>query len=211
MTPRFLIGSGAIGIAATTAAEVLTAPYSAHVAAYALNPAVHLLKVVAILVFAAGMFTFVARNRRALGRVGSVAAGALGIATLAAALPYSVVEGTLDGSLAPAAANAELDAAYAAQPWIGDVAGMMLPVVLLSIVAFSVVALRRRFFAAWAPIVSLAAIPVAIAAAVLAEATGLPLPHPPAWLFLGIAAYGTAPLSPERTASAQATMKGVTP
>lgn len=211
MTPRFLIGSGAIGIAATTAAEVVTAPYSAHVVAYPLNPAVHVLKVVAILVFTTGMFTFVARNGQALGRVGSVAAGALGIATLAAALPHSIVEATLDGSLAPAAANAELNAAYAAQPWIGDVAGMMLPVVLLSIVAFGVVALRRQLFAAWAPIVSLAAIPVAIAAAFIAEATGLPLPHPPAWLFLGIAPYGMAPLLAERTAPAHATMKAVTP
>ncbi len=63
MSPRFLIAAGAIGIAATTAAEVLTAPYSAHVVAYPLNPAVHLLKVVAILVFAAGMLVFLAHRR----------------------------------------------------------------------------------------------------------------------------------------------------
>lgn len=211
MFPRSLIAAGAIGIAATTAAEVLTAPYSAHVVAYPLNPAVHLLKVAAILVFAGGMLTFVARNRPELGVVGSVAGGALVIATLAAALPYSVVEATLDGSLTAAGANAELDAAYAAHPWIGDVAGMMLPVALLSIVAFGIVALRRRFVAVWAPIVSLAAIPVAIGAGVLGESLGLPLPHPPAWLFLGLAAYGMAPPSPGSTASAHATMQGATP
>jgi hypothetical protein len=44
---------------------------------------------------------------------------------------------------------------------------------------------------AWAPIASLAAIPVAVLAGVLGDA-GWVLPHPPAWLFLGLAAYGPA-------------------
>ncbi|WP_052665364.1 hypothetical protein [Nitriliruptor alkaliphilus] len=49
------LASGAVGIALTTPAEVLTAPYSAHAALVELNPAVHAVKVVAALVFVAGI------------------------------------------------------------------------------------------------------------------------------------------------------------
>ena len=38
-------------------------------------------------------------------------------------------------------------------------------------------------------------IAVAIGAVILAEGAGLPLPHPPAWLFLGVASYGIAGLA----------------
>jgi predicted PurR-regulated permease PerM len=40
---RLLLGGGALTIAAATAAEVLTAPYSATVIAYSLNPGVRFL------------------------------------------------------------------------------------------------------------------------------------------------------------------------
>ena len=53
----------------------------------------------------------------------------------------------------------------------------------------AVVVLRHRLLPAWAPIASLAAVPVAVLAGVLGDA-GWVLPHPPAWLFLGLAAYG---------------------
>jgi hypothetical protein len=51
--------------------------------------------------------------------------------------------------------------------------------------------LRRRALPRWAPVVSLLAIPVAVLAGVAGDA-GLPVPHPPAWLFLGLSAYGVA-------------------
>lgn len=189
-----LIAGGALGIALTTALEVLTAPYSAHVVAYPLNGAVHLVKVLAVAAFVAGMAGYLVRFRRRLGVFGSTAAGALAIGTLLGGLPYNLAEISLDPSLTPTAASAQLEAIYAAQPWITDTASVVLPVVLLAIVVFAVVALRRRLFAAWAPAVSLVTIPVAIGAAILSEAAGLPLPHPPAWLFLGLAAYGLSGL-----------------
>lgn len=189
-----LIAGGALGITLTTALEVLTAPYSAHVIAYPLNGAVHLLKVLAVAAFVAGMAGYLVRCRDHLGVIGSIAAGALAIGTLLGGLPYNLAEASLDPSLTPAAANARLEAIYAAQPWIGQVAGIMLPVILLAIVTFGVVALRRHLFPTWAPALSLVMIPVAIGAAILSEAAGLPLPHPPAWLFLGLAAYGLSGL-----------------
>ncbi|MGH2429106.1 MAG: hypothetical protein ACRDGV_09555 [Candidatus Limnocylindria bacterium] len=189
-----LIAGGALGIALTTALEVLTAPYSAHVVAYPLNGAFHLLKVIAVAAFVAGMAGYLVRFRDRLGVMGSIAAGALGIGTLFGALPYNLAEVSLDPSLTPVAANAQLEAIYAAQPWITEVASAMLPVVLLGIVVFGIVALRRRLFPAWAPVLSLAMIPVAIGAVILAETAGLPLPHPPAWLFLGLAGYGLSGL-----------------
>lgn len=194
MLPFALIAGGALGIALTTALEVLTAPYSAHVVAYPLNGAVHLVKVLAVAAFVAGMAGYLVRFRGRLGVIGSTAAGALAIGTLLGGLPYNLAEASLDPSLTPAAANARLEAIYVAQPWITEVAGAMLPVVLLAIVVFGIVALRRRLFPAWAPAVSLVMIPVAIGAAILSEAAGLPLPHPPAWLFLGLAAYGVSGL-----------------
>lgn len=194
MLPFVLIAGGALGIALTTALEVLTAPYSAHVVAYPLNGAVHLVKVLAIAAFMGGMAGYLARFRDRLGVIGSIAAGSLAIGTFLGALPYNLAEASLDPSITPAAANAQLEAIYVAQPWIGDVASAMLPVTLLAIVVFGIVALRRRLFSAWAPAISLAMIPAAVAVSFLIEASGLPLPHAPAWLFLGLAAYGPAGL-----------------
>lgn len=199
MLPFILIACGGLGIAVTTSLEVITSPYSAHVSAFGLNGPVHLLKVVAIAVFVAGMSGLLLRFRGQLGVVGSLAAGTLAIGTVVGALPYSLAEASLDPSGAPAQANVELEALYAAQPWIGEASQIAMPILLLAIIVFGVVALRRRFFPAWAPLVSLVTIPLAIGAAILGETTGLPLPHPPAWLFLGLSGYGLAMLSPEVT------------
>lgn len=195
MLPFALIVAGALGISVTTALEVVTAPYSAHVAAYPLNGTVHLLKVLAVSGFVAGIAGYVFSFRGRLGVVGSVAGGVLAVGTLAGAMPYSLVEASLDPSLAPARANAELEGIYVANPWIGGLASVALPVVLLGIVVFAVVVLRRRLFPAWAPAGSLAAIPAGIIATILGESAGLPLPHPPAWIFLGLAMYGLAGLA----------------
>lgn len=189
-----LIAGGALGIALTTALEVATAPYSAHVVAYPLNAAVHLVKVLAVATFVAGMAVYLVRSRERLGVIGSIAAGALALGTVLGGLPYNLAEVSLDPALTPTVANDRLEAIYTAQPWIGEVAGAMLPVVLLAIIVFGIVAFRRRLFHAWAPAVSLGMIPVAIAAVILAEGAGLPLPHPPAWLFLGLTAYGLSGL-----------------
>lgn len=187
-----LIAGGALGIALTTALEVITAPYSAHVIAYPLNGAVHLVKVLAIAAFVAGMAGYLVGFRARIGVIGAIAGAALAVATVVGGLPYNLAEVSLDPALTPAAANERLDAIYTAHPWIGEVAGAMVPVLLLAIIVFATVALRRSLFPAWAPAVSLGMIPVAIGAAILGEAAGLPLPHPPAWLFLGLASYGVA-------------------
>ena len=190
-----LIASGALGMALTTALEVITAPYSAHVVAYPLNGAVHIVKILAVAMFVAGLVGYLVQFRQLVGVAGSMAGAALAVGTVLGALPYNLAEVSLDPGLTPAAANEQLEAIYAAQPWIGEVAGAMLPVVLLAIIVFGIVALRRRLFPVWAPAMSLGMIPVAIGAVILAESAGLPLPHPPAWLFLGVASYGVAGLS----------------
>ncbi|MDQ3688804.1 MAG: hypothetical protein M3406_01960 [Chloroflexota bacterium] len=194
MLPSALIAAGALGIALTTSLEVVTAPYSAHVVAYPLNGAVHLVKVLAVAVFVAGIAGYLVQFRQRVGVAGSTAATALAVGTVLGGLPYNLAEASLDPALTPAAANERLEAIYAAHPWIAEVAGAMLPVVLLAIIVFGIVALRRRLFPAWAPAISLGMIPVAIGAVILAEGAGLPLPHPPAWLFLGVGSYGVAGL-----------------
>jgi hypothetical protein len=102
-----------------------------------------------------------------------------------------VAEATVDGGLTPAAADARLESLYAEQPWLITASSVALPVLLLALVVLAVVVLRRRLLPRWAPLASLASIPVAVLAGVLTEA-GWPVPHPPAWLFLGLAAYGAA-------------------
>lgn len=199
MLPSALIAAGALGIALTTSLEVLTAPYSAHVTAYPLNAPVHVIKVLAVAVFAAGLTGYVVRSRRRLGLMGSIAAAALAAGTVVGGLPYNLAEASLDPALTPAMANEQLEAIYARQPWIGEVAGALLPVTVLAIAIFGIVALRRRLFPKWAPAISLGMIPLAIAAVILAEGAGLPLPHPPAWLFLGLASYGVAGLALSRS------------
>ena len=89
-----LLGGGAVGIAATTALEVVTAPYSPAVIAYPLNGVVHLVKVAAVAAFVVGLLGFRAELRDRLGRVGSAAAAALAIASAFGAVPYSLAEAT---------------------------------------------------------------------------------------------------------------------
>jgi hypothetical protein len=186
-----LISVGALGVALTTALEVLTAPYSPAVSAYPLNGAVHAAKVLALVLLVAGLVGLVRFLADVGARLGAGATGALAVATAVGAIPYSVVEATLDTGLAPAAADARLEQIHAEQAWIGTAASVALPLTVLSVVVLGVVVLRRRLLPAWAPIASLVAIPVAVAAGVLGDA-GWVLPHPPAWLFLGLAAYGPA-------------------
>jgi hypothetical protein len=123
--------------------------------------------------------------------VAAVAAGTLAVATAVGAVPYSVVEAMLDPGLAPVAADARLGQVHAEQPWIGTAASIALPVTVLAVVVLAVAVLRQRTLPAWAPVASLVGIPVAVLAGVLGDA-GWVLPHPPAWLFLGLAAYGPA-------------------
>jgi hypothetical protein len=191
-TSAALIAAGGLAVAVTTALEVVTAPYGEAVSAYPLNGVVHLVKVAALLAWALGMIVVVVQVRPRLGRIGAAAAAVLVAATLAAAVPYSLVEASLDPSLDPSVADARLNAWYDRNPWVGGLASVALPLILLGTITFAVVVLRRRVLPAWAPAASLAAIPVAIAAGVVGEVTGLPLPHPPAWLFLGLACYGLA-------------------
>ena len=194
-----LITAGALGVAVTTALEVVSAPYSPAVRAYLLNGAVHAVKVAAALMFVAGMLGLAAVLHRGGIRIGAVAASTLAGATAAGAVPYSVAEASLDSGLDPTAANARLEEIYAIHTWIGTAASIALPLLLIGIVMLAVVALRHHL-PSWAPIASLAAIPVAVLAGVLGEA-GWALPHPPAWIFLGLAAYGPALV---RTAAAPA-------
>lgn len=194
--PHRLLAVGAVGIALTTAAEVLTAPYSAHVMLFELNPAVHAVKVVAALVFVAGMLALAARHRAALRRVGVVAAMALAAGTTAGAIPYSVVETTLSPRLGPAEAAAWLDAAYEAQlAWIGNLASVGMLLMLVGLVALAAVVLRRQLLPRWRPVLSLASIPLAVLAGVLGESAGLPVPHPPTWVFLCLGIAYAAPLA----------------
>lgn len=203
--PHRLVAGGALGIAVTTAAEVLTAPYSPHVSLFVLNPAVHVLKVLAAVVFVVGMLALAARHRATLGRVGVGAAAALAAGTSFGAVPYSVVETTLDPGMGPAEAAAWLDAAYAdGLAWIGYLAAAGMLLVVVGLVTLAVVVLRRRALPRWRPWVALAAVPAGVLSAVLGEATGLPVPHPPAWIFLGIGIAYAAPLATGRRPASSA-------
>ena len=186
-----LITAGALGVAVTTALEVVTAPYSPEVRWFSLNGPVHVAKVAAIVVLAVGLAGWSRVLARAGRRATAIATGAIAGGTVVGAVPYSVVEATLDGGLAPAAANAELERAYAEHGWIGVASSIALPVTVLALVAVGVLVLRSRLLPAWAPLTSLAMVPVAVLAGVLNDA-GWAVPHPPAWLFLGLAAYGWA-------------------
>jgi hypothetical protein len=167
---------------------------------------VHALKVLAAVVFVAGLVLWAADLRRSRERVAAGAATVLATATLLGAVPYSVVETLLDPSLSPAAADARLTATYDAAPWIGVVASVALPLVVLGLGVLAVVALRRRLVPAWAPVASLTAVPVAVLAGVLGG-VGWAVPHPPAWIFLGLSAYGWALL---RRPAAAAVPTGLT-
>ena len=194
--PHRLVGAGALGIALTTSAEVLTAPYSAHVTLFELNPAVHAVKVVAALVFVVGLLALAARHRAALGRAGVGAAVALAAGTTMGAIPYSVVEMQLDPNLGPAEAAAWLDAAYESQlAWIGHLAMVGMLLILVGLVTLAAVVLRRRLLPRWRPLLGLAALPLGVLAGVLGETTGLPVPHPPAWVFLCLGIAYAAPLA----------------
>lgn len=205
--PHRLVAGGALGIAVTTAAEVLTAPYSPHVSLFGLNPAVHAVKVLAAIAFVLGMCALATRHRAALGPVGVGAAAALAAGTTFGAVPYSVVETTLDPGLSPVEAAAWLEAAYGSRlAWVGYLAAAGLLLVLVGLVTLAVVALRRRTLPRWRPLLALAAIPAGVLSGVLSETTGLPVPHPPAWVFLCI---GIAYAAPFVTVPSTRTPRGV--
>ena len=193
-----LLGGGALGVAVTTSLEVLTAPYSSAVSLYALNGVVHMVKVVALVAFAVGVLGVIAHCRDRLGRLGSTAGRALAVATVAGAVPYTVVESSLDPALTPEAANSRLEAIYADHAWVGILASVALPIIVLSVITLAAVVLARRLLPFWAPVSSLLAVPVGVVAMIIAESTGLELPHPPAWIFLGLATYGAAILTADR-------------
>lgn len=194
--PHRLLAAGALGIGATTAAEVITAPYSAHVLLFELNPAVHVVKVVAALVFVTGVLALAGHDRGSLGRVGAGAAAALAAGTTMGAIPYSVVETTLSPDLDHPEAAARLDAAYEAElAWIGPLAMIGVLLVLVGLVVLAAVVLRRGLLPRWRPLVSLAAIPLGVLAGVLGGATDLPVPHPPAWVFLCLGIAYAVPLA----------------
>lgn len=194
--PHRLLAAGAFGIALTTAAEVITVPYSAHVVLFELNPAVHVVKVLAALVFLAGVLALAARYREALGRVGVGAAVTLAVSTTMGAIPYSVVESRLDPDLTPAEAAAWLDAAYEGRlAWIGHLATVAMLFLLIGLVTLAAVVLRRRLLPRWRPLFSLAALPLGVLAGVLGATTGLPVPHPPTWVFLCLGIAYAAPLT----------------
>ena len=190
-SPAVLVTTGALGVALTTALEVITAPYSPAVSAYQLNGAVHAVKVLAVIAFVAGVAAVAAGLLRRDERIAAGAAAVIGLSTLLGALPYSIVETFLDPGLEPAAAEARLDETYAEHGWIVAPASVAVPLLLLALVVLGVVVLRRRLLPRWAPVVSLASIPVAVLSVVLGEA-GWAVPHPPAWIFLGLVGYGLA-------------------
>jgi hypothetical protein len=203
-TARLLLGGGALMIAGTTAAEVLTAPYSDAVIAYPLNPALHLVKVLGIFAFATGLIVLARAEQHLLGRWGLGAAVLLAVATVAGATPYSVIETTLPTNVTATVAEGQLEAIYADQPWIGIVAAVAAPLIVLSIGALGVVALRRRIGPRWVPVLSLASIPLAVGLAAIGENTGLAIPHPPTWIFLGLSGYALALGRPEGISPATA-------
>ncbi len=187
-----LFGCGALGVAATTAIEVLTAPYSSSVSLYQLNGVVHMVKVLALVAFLTGLLGVLAHWGDRLGRVGRGAGLAMAVATVMGSVPYTLIESSLDPALTPAAANARLEAIYADHVWVGIIASVAMPIIVLSVLTLAVVVIRRRLLPIWAPVSNLLSIPVAIAVLAVSESTGVELPHPPAWIFLGLAMYGAA-------------------
>jgi hypothetical protein len=195
--PHRLLAGGALGVAVTTAAEVVTAPYSPFVSQLWLNPSVHVAKVLAVAVFVTGTLAVATQRRAALGRTGVIAAVALAVATTIGAVPYSLAEAALDPSGTPAAAAARLDAAYDGPlAWVGPLASAGMLLLVIGLVALALVVLRRRLLPRWRPLVSLGALPLGVLAGVLGEA-GLAVPHPPTWVFLCLGVAYAAPLATE--------------
>jgi hypothetical protein len=201
-TPRTtaaLVAGGGLGLFSAISLGLFTTPYSPIVSAYPLNGLLHAGKLVALLAFAGGMLALQAHLAGRLGRPGRVAAVALAVGAVLGAGPHSVVEVLLDPRLSPAVAEARPEALWDAQSWISTLSAVAMVLLLLSIPTLAVSALRQRALPRWAPVVSLLAIPVALWSGALME-EGVAFPHPPAWIFLGLAAYGFA-LAPRRAAA----------
>lgn len=195
-----LFSGGALGVAITTALEVVTAPYSSAVSLYQLNGVVHMAKVAALIAFVAGLLGVLAHWGDRLRLVGRGAGLALAAATLAGAVPYTFIESSLDPGLTAAAANARLDAIYDDHAWVGILASVAMPIIVLSVLTLAIVVHRRRLLPIWAPVANLLSVPFSIAVMVVSESTGVALPHPPVWIFLGLAMYGGAILASDRSA-----------
>ncbi|HUG13433.1 MAG TPA: hypothetical protein VMM78_00330 [Thermomicrobiales bacterium] len=182
---------GAVVGAVTTALELLVSPYNPHGTALSFNMPVHVAKYVGLVVLLLGLTAVYLRQHQQVGRLGLL--GFLGVffGLAFAAMPYNVIEFTMDPSLARQDASDYLDRTYDATPAFSILTSIGFLLILAGIVLFAIVTLRARILPRWTGWLSLASIPIGIILMVLGEMlyTGV-VPHPPAWLLLGFTGYG---------------------
>jgi hypothetical protein len=183
---------GAMVGATTTAIELITSPYNLYGSALWLNPWVHLAKYLALIVLIVGLPGVFVRQREHAGKLGFISLAAMCLGLAAAGVPYNVVEWSVDPALGQQEAAIALDNIYGTGSiWL--VLGMPgFLAFLLGYLIFGIATLRAKILPRWTAMLSLASIVAGIASVFVDLALPGLVPHPPAWLLLGLIGYGYA-------------------
>ncbi len=183
---------GAVAMAVTTALELLVSPYNPYGSELWLNAPVHVAKYVAGIVLLLGLPGVYLRQRKRAGRIGFLGFLAFAFGLALAGMPYNVVEFSMDPSLSQREAAEFLERTWETSVVVPILGMIGFPLVLLGLILFGIATLRASLLPRWTAWLSLASILVGIASMFLGGIFPGLVPHPPAWLTLGLTGYGYA-------------------
>lgn len=183
---------GALVGSITTVLELIVSPYNPHGSLLSLNAPVHAARYVAGLVLLIGLTGVYLRQRERIGKLGFFGFLGLFFGFALAGMPYTVIEFTMDPSLSQAEAAAYLDRTYENTLAFQILAGPGFLMFLLGTILFAIGTLRANVLPRWTGWLGLASLAVGIVSLFLAELLPGLVPHPPAWMLLGLIGYGYA-------------------
>ncbi len=198
----FAVFVGATVGAVVTALELVTSPYNPYSSALWINPWLHMMKYVAMIVLILGLPAVFVRQREHAGILGFVSMLMVCLGIAFAGTPYNVMEWSLDPALSKEQAAATLDKLYSTTVIWGILGMPGFLSFLLGYLLLAIATLRAKVLPRWTAVFSLISFALGIASIFVGSALPGLVPHPPAWLLLGLTGYGLVLI---RGTSAQAT------
>ncbi|HUQ78548.1 MAG TPA: hypothetical protein VM427_06730 [Patescibacteria group bacterium] len=193
--------AAALTAAAMTAAEIVTAPYNPQATLLGLDGPVHLIKYLAMVVLLVSLPAAFIVQRATAGRLGFAGIVLILFGLGAAGTPFNVLEMTLDPGQPVPALQATWDQ-LTDTALLGALGGVGFLSFLIGIVAFALATRRAGGAARSVAAISLVGLGIAFARSLTLDALPGVIPHPPAWMLLGLAAYGVLvwrPVTPTET------------
>lgn len=183
----------AIVQAAVVVAELWVSPYNPNDSHLSMNASIHMAKYATGVLLLMTLPAVYARRRERAGKLGFFSVFGLTFGLGLAAMPYTVLEFTMDPTLSQKAAAAYLEKLEMANMGIPTLGMTGFPLFMLGLIAFAIATIRAKVLPSWTGWLSLASFVVAlIVDIVLQPAFPATMPHSPTYLMLGLLGYGYA-------------------